>query len=79
MYSDLFLFGFDEEYDVETSKPVISGTVRYSFGFTATIEWIEEGTTVLITDSGRQSGAGGNGDVGLGLDAAMCGRIVGVD
>ncbi|KAF3936868.1 hypothetical protein ABW19_dt0205636 [Dactylella cylindrospora] len=74
------LFGFDDEDEPEVaSEPVAAGAVRYSFNFTATIEWIEEGTTVLVTDSGRQSGAGGVGDVGLGLDAAMCGRIVGVD
>ncbi|KAK6539668.1 hypothetical protein TWF694_009873 [Orbilia ellipsospora] len=75
------LFGFEsdeDEMELQQSQPV-AGTVRYSFGFTATVEWIEEGTTVLVTDSGRQSGAGGVGDVGLGLDAAMCGRIVSVD
>ncbi|RVD88760.1 uncharacterized protein DFL_002933 [Arthrobotrys flagrans] len=73
------LFGFDEEEE-EGEQPtgtVVAGTVRYSFGFTATVEWIEEGTTLLVTDSGRQGG--GVGDVGLGFDAAMCGRIVSVD
>ncbi|EPS36383.1 hypothetical protein H072_10073 [Dactylellina haptotyla CBS 200.50] len=72
------LFGFDDDEEDEAEKQeqqIVAGTVRYSFGFTATVEWIEEGTTVLITDSGRQSGAGGVGDVGLGLDTAMCGRI----
>ncbi|KAJ6261062.1 hypothetical protein Dda_3727 [Drechslerella dactyloides] len=72
------LFGFDEEDDEVADggqQKVGAGTVRYSFGFTATVEWIEEGTTVLVTDSGRQGGAVGVGDVGLGLDAAMCGRI----
>ncbi|KAF3902560.1 hypothetical protein ABW21_db0206626 [Orbilia brochopaga] len=76
------LFGFDEEVEevVDSGSQVVgAGAVRYSFGFTATVEWIEEGTTVLVTDSGRQGGAVGVGDVGLGLDAAMCGRIVSVD
>ncbi|KAK6520867.1 hypothetical protein TWF506_001110 [Arthrobotrys conoides] len=76
------LFGFDEEDEGEDTKheptgTVVAGMVRYSFGFTATVEWIEEGTILLVTDSGRQGG--GVGDVGLGLDAAMCGRIVSVD
>ncbi|KAK6503344.1 hypothetical protein TWF481_008367 [Arthrobotrys musiformis] len=75
------LFGFDEEEEENGEKAsgtaAVAGTVRYSFGFTATVEWIEEGTTLLVTDSGRQGG--GVGDVGLGLDAAMCGRIVSVD
>ncbi|KAK6361353.1 hypothetical protein TWF730_005087 [Orbilia blumenaviensis] len=70
------LFGFDEEEGEEHTETTVAGTVRYSFGFTATVEWIEEGTILLVTDSGRQGGAG---DVGLGLDAAMCGRIVSVD
>ncbi|KAK6355127.1 hypothetical protein TWF696_004250 [Orbilia brochopaga] len=78
------LFGFDEEVEeeevVDGGRLVVgAGTVRYSFGFTATVEWIEEGTTVLVTDSGRQGGAVGVGDVGLGLDAAMCGKIVSLD
>ncbi|KAF3922041.1 hypothetical protein ABW20_dc0107011 [Dactylellina cionopaga] len=68
------LFGFDEDDVGGVQTVAVPDTVRYSFGFTATIEWMEEGTTVLVTDSGRQGGAGGVGDVGLGLDAAMCGR-----
>ncbi|KAF3082175.1 hypothetical protein TWF569_006389 [Orbilia oligospora] len=73
------LFGFDEEEEEghELIGTVDAGTVRYSFSFTATVEWIEEGTILLVTDSGRQGG--GVGDVGLGLDAAMCGRIVSVE
>ncbi|KAF3179833.1 hypothetical protein TWF225_007503 [Orbilia oligospora] len=73
------LFGFDEEEEEghELTGTVDAGTVRYSFSFTATVEWIEEGTILLVTDSGRQGG--GVGDVGLGLDAAMCGRIVSVE
>ncbi|KAF3313310.1 hypothetical protein TWF173_006049 [Orbilia oligospora] len=69
------LFGFDEEEEEghELTGTVDAGAVRYSFSFTATVEWIEEGTILLVTDSGRQGG--GVGDVGLGLDAAMCGRI----
>ncbi|EWC46751.1 hypothetical protein DRE_03996 [Drechslerella stenobrocha 248] len=75
------LFGFDDEdeEDVEPQPVAVGGKVRYAFGFTATVEWIEEGTTVLVTDSGRQGGAVGVGEVGLGLDTAMCGRIVSVD
>ncbi|KAK6536815.1 hypothetical protein TWF281_001026 [Arthrobotrys megalospora] len=71
------LFGFDEEEDGVPAETVVGSTVRYSFGFTATVEWIEEETILLVTDSGRQGG--GVGDVGLGLDAAMCGRIVSVE
>lgn len=60
------VFGFDEE-------PML---IRYSFDFRASVEWIEIGAKVLVTDIGRQGVAASVRETGLDLEGSMVGRIV---